>query len=134
MIEIDFDNIWAEMTKGLKEFDDWTRLNDEQWNSLIDFQFLEDEEIDGIIDEWFQQPFFDLDPEFKSFIDSLDAQDVMEFRPEEVREMFDTRTPDELKQYLDKMNSFEQIVEVFKMLNERQLFRYFTGLSEDSWR
>ena len=132
-IEINFDNVWAEMTQGLKELDDWSRLNSEQWDSLIDFQFLDDQEIDAILNDWFSEPFFDLDPEFKDFIDSLDHEDVLEFTPEEINQLFDNRTPDEIKTYLDKIDNFEQIVQIFKMLNDKQLFRYFTGLSEDSW-
>lgn len=48
---LDFDNIWAEMTSNLKEFDDWANLNDEEWNKLVDYPYLEDEEIDAIIDD-----------------------------------------------------------------------------------
>ena len=70
------------MTKDLKQWDDWARLNDDDWNSLIEFQYLEDTEIDGILDEIMNQQY---DPEFKKFIDSLNVDEVQEFTPEEVQ-------------------------------------------------
>lgn len=79
--DFDFDNVWAEMTKNIQHFDDWARLNDDDWNSLVEFQYLEDTEIDGIIDDFFDQQY---DPEFKQFIDSLNVDEVQEFTPKEI--------------------------------------------------
>jgi len=71
------------MTKDLNQWDDWSRLNDDDWNSLIEFQYLEDTDIDSIIDEFMMDQ--EYDPEFKSFIDSLNVDEVQEFTPEEVQ-------------------------------------------------
>lgn len=37
---LDFDNLWAEMTNNLNDFDDWARLNDDEWNKLVDLPYL----------------------------------------------------------------------------------------------
>lgn len=74
------------MTQDMKHFDDWARLNDDDWNNLVEFQFLEDTEIDNIIDDFFGQQY---DPEFKNFIDSLNNEEVQEFTPEEIQQMLE---------------------------------------------
>lgn len=74
------------MTQDMKHFDDWARLNDDDWNNLVEFQFLEDTEIDRIIDDFFGQQY---DPEFKNFIDSLNNEEVQEFTPEEIQQMLE---------------------------------------------
>lgn len=35
--DFDFDNVWAEMTKDIKHIEDWSRLNDADWNNLVEF-------------------------------------------------------------------------------------------------
>ena len=70
------------MTKDLKQWDDWDRLNDNDWNNLVEFQYLEDTDIDNIVEDFMNQQY---DPEFKSFIDSLNVEEVQEFTPEEVQ-------------------------------------------------
>lgn len=40
--DFDFDNIWAEMTKGIKELDDWSKLNDDEWAKLVNPQKVDD--------------------------------------------------------------------------------------------
>lgn len=70
------------MTKDLKQWDDWDRLNDDDWNNLVEFQYLEDTDIDNIVEDFMNQQY---DPEFKSFIDSLNVEEVQEFTPEEVQ-------------------------------------------------
>lgn len=74
------------MTQDMKHFDDWARLNDDDWNNLVEFQFLEDTEIDNIVDDFFGQQY---DPEFKNFIDSLNNEEVQEFTPEEIQQMLE---------------------------------------------
>lgn len=101
--EFNFDNIWAELTKDLKDMDDWGRLNDDEWDLLIQQQIREDDEIAELIDEMRGEP---IDGEFKDFVDSLDSKDVLEFTPAEIQEMFTAKTPDEFKLVLDKINDF----------------------------
>ena len=50
--DFNFDNIWAEMTKDMNQWDDWARLNDDDWNNLIEFQYLEDTDIDSIVEDF----------------------------------------------------------------------------------
>ena len=71
------------MTEDLNHKDDWDRLSNDQWDQLIDLQYLEDEEIEGIFDERHgnQTPY---DPEFTKFIDSLAPEEIAEFTPEEI--------------------------------------------------
>ena len=35
------DNAWFQMTQDLNSFDDWGNLSEEEWNNLIDYQYLE---------------------------------------------------------------------------------------------
>ena len=105
------------MTEDLRSKDDWDSLSKDQWDQLIDLQYLEDEEIEGIFDERKskQTP---LDPEFTKFIDSLAPEEVAEFTPEEIKQMFEEKTPSEFKLILDKMEDFNEIVHVFQLFND----------------
>jgi len=46
------------------------------------------------------------DSEFARFIDSLNADEVAEFRPEEMKHMVEEKTPEELKLVLDKIENW----------------------------
>ena len=127
----DFDNVWAEMTKDLKHQDDWALLNDDDWNSLIDFQYLEDTEIDSIIDDFMKQQY---DPEFKQFIDSLNVDEVQEFSPEEIKQMLGEKTPDEIKLVLDKLDNYHDVIDILQQMDNKQLYAYFTGLTDAAWK
>jgi len=48
--------------------------------------------------------------------------------------MFDEKTPSEFKLVLDKMTDFNDIIHVFEMLTDKQIYGYWTGLSESEWR
>ena len=118
------------MTKDINNQEDWGRLNDNDWNNLIQIQYLKDSEIDTLVDEWFSE----VDPELKNFVDSLAPVDVLEFTPEEIQQMFTEKTASEFKLVLDKINDFHRIIPVFEMLTEEQVFAYLTGLTESDWR
>ena len=119
------------MTKDLKQWDDWARLNDDDWNSLIEFQYLEDTEIDNILDDIMNQQY---DPEFKKFIDSLNVDEVQEFTPEEVQQMYKEKTPSEFKLVLDKLQDYHDIIHIFESMDGTQLYNYFTGLTDAAWK
>ena len=41
------------MTQDLNTFDDWSKVQDEDWDKLVNMQRMEDNEIDQIFDELF---------------------------------------------------------------------------------
>ena len=104
------------MTKDLNNKDDWDLLNDDDWNSLIEFQYLQDTEIDSIIDEFMSEQY---DPEFKAFIDSLNVDEVQEFTPEEVQQMLIEKTPSEFKLVLDKLQDYHDIMPIFSSMSDK---------------
>lgn len=114
--DFNIDNIWAEMTKDLNNSDDWDLLNDDDWNSPIEFQYLQDTEIDSIIDEFMSEQY---DPEFKAFIDSLNVDEVQEFTPEEVQQMLSEKTPSEFKLVLDKLQDYHDIMPIFSSMSDK---------------
>lgn len=67
-------------------------------------------------------------------MDSLSTEDAKEFNPEEIAQMFDSKTPDEFKLLLNKLEDFNDIVRIFQSLNEKQVFAYFTGMSDPAWK
>lgn len=67
-------------------------------------------------------------------MDSLSTEDAKEFNPEEIAQMFDEKTPDEFKLLLNKLEDFNDIVRIFHDLNEKQVFAYFTGLTDAAWK
>lgn len=42
------DDIWADLTKEINSIDDWSSLDSNDWDSLIQMQYLQDEEIDEL--------------------------------------------------------------------------------------
>ena len=126
--DFDFDNIWAEMTKDMNQWDDWSRLNDDDWNNLIEFQYLEDTDIDSIVEDFMNQQY---DPEFKQFIDSLNVDEVQEFTREEVQQMLVEKTPSEFKLVLDKLEDYHDITRIFADMNDEQLYYYGFGYDGD---
>jgi len=119
------------MTKDLNQWDDWSRLNDDDWNSLIEFQYLEDTDIDSIIDEFLDTKY---DPEFKQFIDSLNEDEVQEFTREEIQQMLKEKTPSEFKLVLDKLEDYHDITRIFADMTDQQLYNYFTELTDAAWK
>lgn len=119
------------MTKGLSVFDDWATLDTTEWDNLVQFQYLDDAEIDRIIDDLFSAH---VDPEFKAFIDSLAPEDAKEFTPEEIQQMLEEKTPTEFKLVLDKLDNFDDIVRIFRHMTGKQVYAYFTGLSDAAWK
>jgi len=35
------DNAWFQMTQDLSSFDDWSKLSEEEWTNLIEYQYLD---------------------------------------------------------------------------------------------
>lgn len=70
----------------------------------------------------------------KKFEQELAPQNVDELSYEEIQQLFNEKTPSEFKLVLDKMDSFEKIVNVFENLTDAQLFAYFTQLSDKAWK
>lgn len=48
--------------------------------------------------------------------------------------MFTTKTPDEFKLILDKINDYQEIIPIFESLDNKQLYAFFTQLSDASWK
>jgi hypothetical protein len=51
-------------------------------------------------------------------MDSLAPEDVAEFTSEEMKQMFDEKTPSEFKLVLDKLDDFNEIVHIFQLFND----------------
>lgn len=52
VISFDFNDAWTQMTKDLNSADDWAKLHDDEWDKLINIQYLQDEEIDSIFKDF----------------------------------------------------------------------------------
>jgi len=119
------------MTKNLNSMDDWSQLNNNDWDNLIQMQYLEDEEINEILDSFMN---VEIDPVFQEFMDSLAPADVKEFTPSEIKQMVQQKTPSEFKLVLDKMEDYNSVVQIFSGMDEAELYNYFTSLTEADWK
>ena len=105
--EFNMNDIWGELTKDIKDKDDWANLHDDQWDQLINIQYMEDEEIDSIVDNWLKEQ--------EAIFQAFEQDTMLSFEPQQVSfAELQGKSADEIKLALDSMSDYKNVVDVMK--------------------
>lgn len=108
-------NGWFEITSQVSTFDDWSLLNEREWDSLINYAYLDDKDLDMLLEEFFAAE----QPMEKPLLTAENRSPL---------ELFNGESSTEAKLYLDTLD-FTEIVDVFDQLSEDQISTFLDGLT-----